>query len=53
MVQNLVTLRFANAVFEPLWNRHHIDNIQIVFKEDFGTEGKPKETFIFKKKKRE
>lgn len=29
MVQNLFVLRFANAVFEPLWNRHHISNIQV------------------------
>lgn len=29
MVQNLMVLRFANAVFEPLWNRHHIKNIQV------------------------
>lgn len=28
-VQNLMALRFANALFEPLWNSHHIDHVQI------------------------
>ncbi|XP_052190193.1 glucose-6-phosphate 1-dehydrogenase 6, cytoplasmic-like [Diospyros lotus] len=40
LVQNLLVLRFANRFFLPLWNRDHIDNIQIVFREDFGTEGR-------------
>lgn len=40
MVQNLMTLRFANAVFDPLWNRNHISSVQITFKEDIGTEGR-------------
>eukprot|EP01114_Cavostelium_apophysatum_P022206 TRINITY_DN7963_c0_g1_i1.p1 TRINITY_DN7963_c0_g1~~TRINITY_DN7963_c0_g1_i1.p1 ORF type:complete len:535 (-),score=136.76 TRINITY_DN7963_c0_g1_i1:182-1786(-) len=40
MVQNLLTLRFANMMFEPLWNRHHIASVQITFKEDIGTEGR-------------
>jgi len=40
MVQNLMTIRFANAIFEPLWNRRHISLVQITFKEDFGTEGR-------------
>lgn len=29
MLQNLIVIRFANAVFEPVWNRNYIDNIQI------------------------
>lgn len=40
MVQNLMVLRFANAVFEPLWNRHHIQCVIITFKEPFGTKGR-------------
>lgn len=40
MVQNVMVLRFANMVFEPIWNRHYIKNVRIVFKEDFGTEGR-------------
>ncbi|KAH9792159.1 glucose-6-phosphate 1-dehydrogenase 6 cytoplasmic [Citrus sinensis] len=40
LVQNLLVLRFANRMFLPLWNRDNIDNVQIVFREDFGTEGR-------------
>jgi len=40
MVQNLMVLRFANAVFEPLWNAHHVSSVQITFKEPFGCEGR-------------
>lgn len=40
LVQNLLVLRFANRFFLPLWNRDNIDNVQIVFREDFGTEGR-------------
>ncbi|GJM85450.1 hypothetical protein PR202_ga01898 [Eleusine coracana subsp. coracana] len=36
----LLVLRFANRLFLPLWNRDNIDNVQIVFREDFGTEGR-------------
>lgn len=40
MVQNLMSLRFANLVFDPLWDRDHISSVQITFKEDIGTEGR-------------
>lgn len=40
LVQNLMTLRFANSIFEPLWNRQHIKSIQLTFKENFGVEGR-------------
>ncbi|KAE8661617.1 Glucose-6-phosphate 1-dehydrogenase [Hibiscus syriacus] len=40
LVQNLLVHRFANRFFLPLWNRDNIDNVQIVFREDFGTEGR-------------
>jgi len=40
MVQNLMVLRFANLIFEPIWNRHYINNVKITFKEDIGTEGR-------------
>ncbi|XP_040868352.1 glucose-6-phosphate dehydrogenase isoform X1 [Glycine max] len=35
-----LVLRFANRFFLPLWNRDNIDNVQIVFREDFGTDGR-------------
>jgi len=40
MVQNLMVLRFANSFFEPIWNRNHIKCVRIIFKEDFGTQGR-------------
>ena len=40
MVRSLLTLRFSNAVFAANWSRQYIDNIQITFKEPFGTEGR-------------
>lgn len=39
-VQNLMALRFANALFEPLWNSQHIDHIQITVAENLGVEGR-------------
>lgn len=39
-VQNLIALRFANALFEPLWNRNYIDHIQITASETVGLEGR-------------
>ena len=39
-VQNLLALRFANAMFEPLWNAAHIDHVQITVAETIGVEGR-------------
>ena len=40
LIENLTVLRFANLIFEPLWNRDYIRNVQVIFSEDFGTEGR-------------
>ncbi|EJF89392.1 glucose-6-phosphate dehydrogenase [Bartonella tamiae] len=39
-VQNLMALRFANALYEPLWNSNHIDHVQITVAESVGLEGR-------------
>ena len=39
-VQNLLVFRFANSIFEPLWNRQYIDHIQITNAETIGVEGR-------------
>jgi glucose-6-phosphate 1-dehydrogenase len=39
-VQNIMVLRFANGIFEPLWNREHIDHVQITNAETIGVEGR-------------
>jgi glucose-6-phosphate 1-dehydrogenase len=41
-VQNMLAFRFGNAIFEPLWNRAHIDHVQITVAEDIGVEGRGK-----------
>ncbi len=39
-VQNLMVFRFANAIFEPLWNQKYVDHVQITVAETIGIEGR-------------
>jgi glucose-6-phosphate 1-dehydrogenase len=39
-VQNILALRFANGIFEPVWNRNHIDHVQIDVPETLGIENR-------------
>ncbi|WP_425148434.1 glucose-6-phosphate dehydrogenase [Deinococcus sp.] len=39
-VQNLMAIRFGNAIFEPIWNRSYVDHVQITAAEDLGLEGR-------------
>lgn len=39
-VQNLLVFRFANRLFEPLWNQGHVDHVQITVSESLGVEGR-------------
>ncbi|KGN42764.1 glucose-6-phosphate dehydrogenase [Knoellia aerolata] len=39
-VQNLLALRFANQMFEPVWNSHYVDHVQITMAEDIGIGGR-------------
>ena len=39
-VQNLLALRFANQLYEPIWNSHYVDHVQITMAEDIGVGGR-------------
>jgi glucose-6-phosphate 1-dehydrogenase len=41
-VQNILVFRFANGIFEPIWNRRYVDHVQITVSESIGVEGRGK-----------
>ena len=43
-VRNLLVFRFGNGIFEPIWNRRHIDHVQITVAESIGVENRARST---------
>ncbi|MGA8297056.1 MAG: hypothetical protein WB770_08455, partial [Acidimicrobiales bacterium] len=39
-VQNILALRFANSIFEPIWNRRYVDHVEVLVAESIGIEGR-------------
>ena len=39
-VQNIMAFRFANQIFEPIWNNHYVSHVQITMAEDIGIAGR-------------
>jgi len=40
VVQNMILFRFANPLWEPVWNKNYIESVTVTFKEDIGTDGR-------------